>query len=304
MEPVPSSTCPEPVPSLSPPWSRAVIKFSPEPPRHRSRPQSSPFTCRHLPRLKPVMSSTTQAPSPSPRRRSWACNNIVLPEPRRCALDIVPKPVMPLTHSTVVLPEAAMSLSPWCPRARDAVEPAPSLSLQHRRPPQSRKATLYIFLCHFWPTNPDFDMLHCHIDLICYIAFVLLHCFNVLHCHIALICYIAFNMSQCFDMLHCHISLICYIPFDMLHYFDMLHCHIALIIYIAFVLLHCFDMLHCHIILICYTLLYCFCSATFWYIWMHTILLNDESGLSETSVATWTNIIVLLRFQLWTTCSK
>jgi hypothetical protein len=31
---------------------------------------------------------------------------------------------------------------------------------------------------------------------------------------------------------------------------------------------------------------------------MHTTLLNDESGPSETSVATWTNIIVLLRFQL------
>jgi hypothetical protein len=48
-----------------------------------------------------------------------------------------------------------------------------------------------------------FDVLHCHIALICYIAFVLLHCFD---CHIALICYIAFNMSHCFDMLHCHFS--------------------------------------------------------------------------------------------------
>jgi hypothetical protein len=33
---------------------------------------------------------------------------------------------------------------------------------------------------------------------------------------------------------------------------------------------------------------------------MHTTLLNDESGLSEMNVATWTNIIVLLRFQLQT----
>jgi hypothetical protein len=31
---------------------------------------------------------------------------------------------------------------------------------------------------------------------------------------------------------------------------------------------------------------------------MHTTLLNDESRLSEMSVVTWTNIIVLLRFQL------
>jgi hypothetical protein len=37
---------------------------------------------------------------------------------------------------------------------------------------------------------------------------------------------------------------------------------------------------------------------------MHTTLFNDESGLSETSVATWIDIIVLLRFQLRTTCSK
>jgi hypothetical protein len=55
-------------------------------------------------------------------------------------------------------------------------------------------------------------MLHYHISLICYIAFVLLHCFDMLHCHIALICYIAFNMSHCFDILRC---------------FDMLHFHIA-----------------------------------------------------------------------------
>jgi hypothetical protein len=37
---------------------------------------------------------------------------------------------------------------------------------------------------------------------------------------------------------------------------------------------------------------------------MHTTLLNDENGLSEMSVAIWTNIIVLLRFQHRTTYSK
>jgi hypothetical protein len=84
-------------------------------------------------------------------------------------------------------------------------------------------------------------MLHCHIALICYIAFVLLHCFDVLHYHITLIWYAAFNMSHCFDMAL------------------LLICCIALICYIA-------------------------------------TLLNDECGLSEMSVATWTNIIVLLRF--------
>jgi hypothetical protein len=104
-----------------------------------------------------------------------------------------------------------------------------SLCPQCRHPPQARKATLYIFLCHFGPTNSDFDMLHYHIALIWYITFGLLHCFDVLHCHIALICYIAVNMSYCFDMLHCHIALICYIAFDMLRCFDMLHCYIDLI---------------------------------------------------------------------------
>jgi hypothetical protein len=173
--------------------------------------------------------------------RSWAHDTIDLCHPRAC--------------SAVVLPEPATLLSPRRPKAHDTVRPAPFLSLQCRRPPQAHKAILYIFLCHFGPTNPDFDMLHYHITLICYIAFVLLYCFDVLHCHIALICYIAFNMSHCFDMLHCHIALICYIASDMLHYFDMLYCHIALICYIAFVLLHCFDMLHIAILLLFYHIL-------------------------------------------------
>jgi hypothetical protein len=103
----------------------------------------------------------------------------------------------PWAHNIVVLPD------PMTFRAHDAIKPVVSLSPQRRRPPQARKATLYIFLCHFGPTNPDFDTLHCHIALICYIAFVLLQCFDVLYCHIALIYYIAFNMSHCFDMLHC-----------------------------------------------------------------------------------------------------
>jgi hypothetical protein len=55
-------------------------------------------------------------------------------------------------------------------------------------------------------------MLHCHIALICYIAFVQLHCFDMLHCHIALICYIATllwyaTLSHCFDILHWNIAL-------------------------------------------------------------------------------------------------
>jgi hypothetical protein len=246
---------------------------------------------RHLPQPKSVTQSTMPVPSPCLRRYSWACNNVVLPEP------VMPAPGLqrcrpPRAHDVII---PATSQSPWCHWTCALPEPAtPSSSMS--------PATLYVyfFLCHFEPTNPDFDMLHCHITLIYYIAFVLLHCFDMLHCHIALICY----MLHCFDMLHCHIALICYIASDILLCFDMLHCHITLICYIAFVLLHCFDILHCHITLICYTLLHCFCFATFWSILMHTTLLNDESGISEMSVATWTNIIVLLRFQLRTTWSR
>jgi hypothetical protein len=36
-----------------------------------------------------------------------------------------------------------------------------------------------IFLCHFGPTNPEFDMLHYHIILIYYIALI---CYTLLHC--------------------------------------------------------------------------------------------------------------------------
>jgi hypothetical protein len=174
------------------PRARVVIESSPEPPRHhRVLPWASApsfpttveaLTCRHLPRHEPVAPSTTQAPSPSPRRYSRARNNIVLPEPtmlctpRRSRARDANDPRPPQVHSAIVLPDPVMS------RARNVVVPVPFLSPQCRRPPLARKATLYIFLYHFGPTNPDFDMLHCHIALICYIAFVLLHCFDTLHC--------------------------------------------------------------------------------------------------------------------------
>jgi glycosyltransferase involved in cell wall biosynthesis len=140
------------------------------------------------------------------------------PSPRSCAPHAIPEPATP---STCVVPRpVASSSSPSLrrPRACHTVELAPSLSPQHRRPSRARKAILYIFLCHFRPTNPDFDMLYCHI------AFVLLHYFDVLHCHIALICYIAFLLLHCFD---CHIALIRYIAFNISHCFDMLHYHFS-----------------------------------------------------------------------------
>jgi hypothetical protein len=100
-----------------------------------------------------------------------------------CAPDAVPEPMTPSTRSIPGPAVSSSSPSLRHPRAHDTVEPTPSLNPQCRRPPQARKATLYIFLCHFGPTNPYFGILHCHITLICYIAFVQLNCFNVLHCH-------------------------------------------------------------------------------------------------------------------------
>jgi hypothetical protein len=116
------------------------------------------------------------------------------------------------------------------PRSCGTIEPVPYLSSQRHRPPRAHKVTLYIFLCSFGPTNPDFDMLHCHIALISCIAFVLLQCFDVLQWHIALICYIATLLWYATLLLFCNIALIAIL----LWYATLpLTCHIALICYIA-----------------------------------------------------------------------
>jgi hypothetical protein len=119
LEPGPSSTSPEPKPSSSPPWSlHAIIESSPEPLHRRYPPRSSPFTHHHLPRPESVMPSTTQAPSPSPRRHSQTHNNIVLPEPmtlctrRHSRAHDVVDPRRPWAHNVVVLPEPVMPQSP------------------------------------------------------------------------------------------------------------------------------------------------------------------------------------------------
>jgi hypothetical protein len=133
-------------------------------------------------------------------------------------------PCHPQARNVIVFPEPVMPLIPRRPLACNAIDPMISLSPQHHRAPRSHNATLYIFLCPFGPTKPEFHMLHCHIDLICYIALIfytLLHFF----CSTILLGYA--TLSHCFDMLHCHIALICYI------------------------------------VLICYTLLHCFYSAIF-----------------------------------------
>jgi hypothetical protein len=216
LELAPSSTSLEPVPSSSPPRSlRTVIpNHSQAPLRAAIFPDMSQR--RHRPRRHRPQAHDT-VPKPTTTSSS--------PSPQHCAPDAIPEPAISLTHA---IPWPTASSSPRRPRVCDAVKPTPS---NPHRPPQARKATLYIFVCHCGPTNPDFHMLHYHIALICYIAFVLLHYFDVLHCHIALICYIAFNMSHCFDILYCHIALICYIAFDMLHCFNMLHyfCSVVLL---------------------------------------------------------------------------
>jgi hypothetical protein len=218
-----------------------------------------------------MMPSTTQAPSPSPRCHSWAHNTVVIPKHvmlctscHSWAHDAI-DPHRHWAHNVIVLIEPVMPSTHAVP---EPATPSSSLSPQHY---------IVYFSLSFWVCKSWFWYA------------TLAHCFDMLHC---------------FHMLYCHITLICYIAFVLVHCFEMPHCHIVLICYIAFVLLHYFDMLQCHIILICYTLLHYFCSATFWSIWMQTTLLNDESWLSETSVATWTNIIVLFRFQHWTTWSR
>jgi hypothetical protein len=178
---------------------------SPKPPHHRSWPRSRtlraaiflnlsrwgrrprwPCPQAHDADLEPATLSSSWArddvhhvPFPSPQCR-WPTPSL---GPQRC-------------HP----PRAYDVQSSWCHRIRAILEPR---MLSSSLSPQGY---IVYFLCHFGPTNHDFDMLHCHIYLICYIDFVLLHCFDVLYCHIALICYIAFDMLHFFDMLHCHIA--------------------------------------------------------------------------------------------------
>jgi hypothetical protein len=161
-----------------------------------------------------------------------------------------------------------MPQSPWHRRPCAVPEPATSLS--------SPSSQLYIvyFSLSFWAYKSSIWyatlLLFSFIALTCYIATLLWYATLLLFSCIALICYI--------------VTLFWYATLPLC--FDMLHCHIALTSYIETLLWHCF------------------CSSTLWSIWMHTTLLSDESGLSETSLAMWTNIIVLLRFQHRTTWSR
>jgi hypothetical protein len=226
-----------------------------------------------------MMSSTTQALSPSPQQRR--------PPRARDVVHLVPFP------------------SPYCRR------PVPSPSPQHHRPPWAHDAIVLPNAV----VLPKRARQHCNffvtlglqiLILICYIVTLLWYGTLFLFCYITLMWYIATLLWFATLPLTCHIALICYIATLLWYAALLLICYIATLIwcYIAFVLLHCFYMLHCHIALICYTLLYCFCSTTFWSIWMHTTLLNNEGELREMSVAIWTNIFVLLRFHLRTTCSN
>jgi hypothetical protein len=111
----------------------------------------------------------------------------------------------PPARNDIVLLEPTTSLFPWCPRARNTVEPVSSFHPQRCRPPQAQNATLYIFLCHFGPTNPDFDMLVCYIATLFWCT-TLSHWFDMLHCFCSATLLWHATFPRCFDMLHCFCS--------------------------------------------------------------------------------------------------
>jgi hypothetical protein len=190
-----TSTSPEPVPSSSPPRSLcAVVESSSEPLHRHSWPQSRPLRtaifpdpsrwCHRPHRPRPHVHDAIPEPATTSSSLSL----------QRCAPRAIPEPTMPTTHAIL----------------RPAT-PSSSLSLRHPEPMITSNPR------YPWAHNivvlPKPTELHCIfffvilglqiLILICYIAFVLLHCFDVLYYHIALIYYIAFNMPHCFDMLHC-----------------------------------------------------------------------------------------------------
>jgi hypothetical protein len=223
----------EPAPSSSPPGSlHDVIESSPDPLHHHSHPRSRPL-------------HATVFPDPSSWCRSWARNNVVLPEPttmctphryRACNAD---DPCPPRVHS------ASSSPSPQ--------RPEPAMPSNPRRP---------------WACNtiilPKPARIHCIfffvilglqiLILICYNATFLWYATLLLFCCIALICYIVYfslsfwaykswfwyaTLPHCFDMLHCFCSA------TLSHFFDMLHCFCSAALLWCATLSHYFDMLHC-----------------------------------------------------------
>jgi hypothetical protein len=214
LEPAPSSTSLEPTTSSSPPLSHRTIVPDPGRALH---------THCHLP-------------------RPWADD----------AIDhtgIVPKPMTPLTHTVVskqhrppyaILEPAtpSFSSSPWRPRAHDAIDPAPLLSLWCCQPravpwpmmsstPRRPWARNAIFLPEpGTPSTPWRPRARDVVDPIPspstqhYIVYFSMSFWT----YISWIWYA--TLSHCFDMLPC---------------FNMLHITILL--------------LFCHIALICYTLL-------------------------------------------------
>jgi hypothetical protein len=179
----------------------------------------------------PSFSTMVELPHVPPSSPTWDGDTID-------HADAVQKPVMSLTPRYSWARDAINSApfpSLWCrwPHAiSKPATPSSSSSLWRCHPynvlesmtpltphcPWARNTTLYIFLCHFVPTNPKFDTLHCHIALICYIDFVLWRCFDMLYCHIALICYLAMLLWYA---THCYIAFVL-LHFDLYEY--ILHC--------------------------------------------------------------------------------
>jgi hypothetical protein len=141
------------------------------------------------------------------RRRFNMGNGVVIVRHQDRDANVLPNPVMPSTprcprvNNATILPKPVTLSTPcrprvcryasFAPRGRDAVDYnvdvfilamlmwkcAGSCSTWYYG--QSAPWLLYLFLCHFWPTNPKFHILHYHIAFICYIVLI---CYTLLHC--------------------------------------------------------------------------------------------------------------------------
>jgi hypothetical protein len=178
------------------------------------------------------------------------------------------------------------------PRAHDVIDPALSPSPRCHRPHNITEPTMPSTLHRPWAHNtiilpePTTPLTSCHPRAHNNVVLPQPMSSPSPHCYI-----VYFSMSfWAYKSGIWYATLLWYVTLP--HCYDMLHTS-TLLWYST--LPDCFDMLRCHIALICYivTLLHFFYSATFLSIWIYTTLLSDESGLSEMSVATCTNIILL-----------
>jgi hypothetical protein len=198
--------------SSSPPWSLCTIIPDPS---------QAPRTCCHLPWHELVTPSTTQAPSPTlqrcrPRTILELATLSSSPSPRRCQPRTIPKPTMLSNHVFLGLTMPSSSLSPRCCHSCDDPEPVTPSTSRH---PWAHNVIILPWACAV--TEPT--TLHCIFFYVILGQKILnlLHCFDMLHCNITFICYIA---TLLWYATHC------YIAFVLLHsdiYGCRLHCTIT-----------------------------------------------------------------------------